>query len=109
MRNLDKTILILDEAESIITQMESLQMNEHDNVFGCWINFDDLIKNLAEVIAMDTNAGFHVYDLLASSQKHVHMINNLWCPSLEEAPIDMYYQARGLLCCNSGRRYQGQD
>jgi len=50
-----------------------------------------LIKNLAKVIAMDTDAGFHVYDLLASSHTHVCMINNLWCPSFDEAPIDMYY------------------
>jgi len=57
VRNLDKTILILDEAESIITQ----------------------------------RPGFCTYDLLASSHKHVHMINNLWFPSPEEAPIDMYY------------------
>jgi len=40
---------------------------------------------------MDTDTGFHTYDLLASSCKHVHMINNLWRPSPEEAPIDMYY------------------
>jgi len=35
--------------------------------------------------------GFCTYDLLASSHKHVHMINNLWTPSPKEAPIDMYY------------------
>jgi len=85
------TSRILDEAESILTQMESLQANNGDNVFSCWINFDDLIKNLAKVIAMDADTGFHTYDLLASSHKHVCMINNLWCPSHEEAPIDMYY------------------
>jgi len=34
-------------------------------------NFDNLIKNLAKVIAMDANAGFCTYDLLASSCKHV--------------------------------------
>jgi len=72
--------------------MESLQATECDNVFGRWINFDNLIKNLAKVIAMDTNAGFCTYALLASSCKHVHMINNLWCPSFDEAPIDMYYE-----------------
>jgi len=89
--NLDKTILILDEAKSILTQTESLQANNGDNVFGCWIIFDDLIKNLAKVIAMDANTGFRIYDPLASSCKHVHMICNLWRPSPEEAPIDMYY------------------
>jgi len=66
-------------------------MNECDNIFGRWINFDHLIKNLAKVIAMGANSGFRVYDLLASSHKHVHMIDNLWHPSTEEAPIDMYY------------------
>jgi len=45
--------------------------SHHDNVFGRWINFDHLIKNLAKVIAMDANTGFCVYDLLASSCKHV--------------------------------------
>jgi len=40
---------------------------------------------------MDANRGFCTYELLASSCKHVHMINNLWTPSPEEAPIDMYY------------------
>jgi len=40
---------------------------------------------------MDTDTGFHTYDLLASSHKHVRMINNLWRPSPEEAPIDIYY------------------
>jgi len=58
----------------VITQMESLQVTELDSVFKRWINFDILIKNLAKVIAMDTNAGFRVYDLLASSRKHVHII-----------------------------------
>jgi len=91
VHNLDKTILILDEAKSILTQMESLQANNGDNVFGCWIIFDDLIKNLGKVIAMDANTGFFMYDLLASSRKHAHMISNLWYPSPEEAPIDMYY------------------
>jgi len=87
----DKTILILDESESIITQMESLQGSNGNNIFSCWINFDNLIKNLAKVIAMDTDIGFCTYDLLASSHKHVRMINNLWRPSPEEAPIDIYY------------------
>jgi len=91
VHDLDKTILILDEAKSILTQTESLQANDGDNVFSCWINFDDLIKNLAKVIAMDADTGFCTYDLLASSCKHVHMINNLWRPSPEKAPIDMYY------------------
>jgi len=57
----------------------------------CWVIFDDLIKNLAKVIAMDAGTGFHTYYFLASSCKHVRMINNLWRPSPEEAPIDMYY------------------
>jgi len=71
--DLDKTILILDEAKSILTQTESLQANNGDNVFSRWINFDDLIKNLAKVIAMDADTGFRTYDLLASSSKHVRM------------------------------------
>jgi len=41
VHNLDKTILILDEAKSILTQTESLQANNGDNVFSLWINFDD--------------------------------------------------------------------
>jgi len=69
--NLDKTILILDEAKSILTQTESLQANNGDNVFSCWINVDDLIKNSTKVIAMDADTGFCTYDLLASSRKHV--------------------------------------
>jgi len=88
--DLDKTILILDEAELVITQMESLQVTELDSLFRPWINFDILIKNLAKVIAMDADTGFCVYDLLASSCKHVHMINNLWHPSFDKAPIDMF-------------------
>jgi len=91
IRDLDKTILILDESESILTQTEPLQMTERENVFERWINFDNLIKHLAKVIAMDAGAGFRTYDLLASSHKHVQMINNLWKPSPKEAPIDMYY------------------
>jgi len=75
--NLDKTILILGEAKSILTQTESLKANNGDNVFGCWIKFDNLIKNLAKVIAMDADTGFSTYDLLASSHKHVRMIYNL--------------------------------
>jgi len=89
--DLDKTILILDEAESILTQTESLQANNGEYEFGHWIIFDNLIKNLAKVIAMDANTGFCMYDLLATSCKHVHLISNLWHPSPEEAPIDMYY------------------
>jgi len=50
IHDLDKTILILDEAKSILTQMESLQANNGDNVFEHWIIFDNLIKNLAKVI-----------------------------------------------------------
>jgi len=57
--------------------MEPLQMTERDNVFEHCINFAD--------------AGFCTYDLLASSHKHVCMMNNLWHPTHEEAPIDMYY------------------
>jgi len=71
VRNLEKTILILDKAESILTQTESLQANNGDHVFSRWINFDDLIMNLAGVIAMDADTGFRTYDLLASSCKHV--------------------------------------
>jgi len=89
--DLDKTILILDEAELILTQTESLQANNGDKVFGHWIIFDDLIKNLVKVIAMDADTGFCMHDLLSTSCKHVHMISNLWCPSPEEAPINMYY------------------
>jgi len=91
IHNLDKTILILDESESILTQTEPLQTTERENVFERWINFDNLIKHLAKVIAMNADAGFRTYDLLASSRKHVQMINNLWKPSPNEAPIDMYY------------------
>jgi len=91
IHDLDKTILILDESESILTQTKPLQTTERENVFECWINFDNLIKHSAKVIAMDADAGFCTYDLLASSRKHVQMINNLWKPSHEEAPIDMYY------------------
>jgi len=87
VHNLDKTILILDEAKSILTQMESLQANNGDKVFSHWINFDNLIKNLAKAIAMDADTGFRTCDLLTSSRKHVCMINNLWHPSCEEAPI----------------------
>jgi len=68
VQNLDKTILILDKAESILTQTESLQANNGDNVFCRWINFDDLIKNLAKVIGMNAYTGFRTYDLLASSR-----------------------------------------
>jgi len=71
IRNLDKTILILDKAESILTQTESLQGNNGNNIFSHWINFDNLIKNLAKVIAMGADTGFRTYDLLASSCKHV--------------------------------------
>jgi len=35
VRNLDKTILILDEAKSIITQIRSLQAHNGDNVIIC--------------------------------------------------------------------------
>jgi len=91
IRDLDKTILILDEVESILTQTESLQGNNGNNIFSCWINFDDLIKNLARVIAMDADTGLCTYDLLAYASKHVRMINNLWQPSPEEAPINVYY------------------
>jgi len=34
VHDLDKTILILDEAKSILTQTESLQANNGDNVFS---------------------------------------------------------------------------
>jgi len=88
---LDKTILILNEDESRLNQIDSLQMNDCDNIFACWIVFDSLIKHLAKVITMDTNTGFCTYEPLASSCKHVHLINNLWTPSPKEAPIDMYY------------------
>jgi len=91
IHDLDKTILILDKAESILTQTELLQGNNGNNIFSRWVNFDNLIKNLAKVIAMDADTGFCTYDLLASSRKHVRMINNLWRPSPEEAPIDIYY------------------
>jgi len=59
--NLDKTILILDKAKSILTQTESLQANNGDNVFGLWINFDDLIKNLARsLLWMQTQDSVHM-------------------------------------------------
>jgi len=68
---LNKSILILDEVESILTQTESLQGNNGNNIFSRWINFDDLIKNLAKVIAMDADTRFHTYNLLAYARKHV--------------------------------------
>jgi len=71
IRDLDKTILILDKAESILTQTESLQGSNGNNIFSRWVNFDDLIKNSAKVIAMDADTGFRTYDLLASSHQHV--------------------------------------
>jgi len=77
IRDLDKTLVILDEAKLILTQTESLQVNNGDNVFGHWIIFDNLIKNSAKGIAMDANTGFCMYDLLPSSCKHVRMISNL--------------------------------
>jgi len=84
---LDKTILVLGEAESIIAQLESLQMNDYYSIFVCWMVLDDLIKNLAKVIAMDAHAEFCTYELLASACKHVCMINNLWTPPPEEAHV----------------------
>jgi len=69
--DLDKTILILDEAESILTQMQSLQVNNGGHVFSCWINFGNLVKNANKVIAMDAYTGFRTYEILASSRKHV--------------------------------------
>jgi len=80
IHDLDKAILILDEAKLILTQTESLQANNGDNVFGRWIIFDNLIKYLAKDITMDADTGFCMNDLLASFCKHVFMINNLWCP-----------------------------
>jgi len=91
IHDLDKTILILDEAEFILTLMESLQVNNGDHPFSRWINFNDLVKNANKVIAMDAYTGFRTYEILASSLKHVQIINNLWQLSPEEAPIDMYY------------------
>jgi len=91
IHHLGKTILILDESESILTQLELVQLNDYDNIYARWVVFDNLVKHLAKVISMDADTGFCTYDLLASSCKKVHMINNLWHPSPEEAPIDMYY------------------
>jgi len=91
---LDKTILILDEAKSIITQMESLQTNECDNVFGCWINFDNLIKPFvvmsisrtqAEVIHKHCQAACpeavikkYNSDSLAANHKDFNDVNEVW-------------------------------
>jgi len=91
--DLDKTILILDEAKLILTQTESLQANNGDNVLGCWIIFDHLIKNSAKVIAMDAGTGFCTYDLLASSCKHVCMI----CIFVNPVTCVKWYQGTGTL------------
>jgi len=78
IHDLDKTILILDKVKSILTQTESLQGNNRNNIFSRWINFDNQIKNSARVIAMVADTGFRTYDLLAYAHKHVRMVNNLW-------------------------------
>jgi len=63
--------LIIDEAESILAQIESLQMNDYYSIFVRLMVFDDLIKHSAKVIAMDSSyAEYCTYDLLASSCKH---------------------------------------
>jgi len=70
--------------------MESVQTNDK-NIHNHWVVFDNLVKHLAKVIAMDADTGYCTYEILVSSRKRVHMIINLWRPSPEEAPIDMYY------------------
>jgi len=71
--NLDKTILVLNEAESILTQIESLQMNDCDNIFACWIVFDNLIKHSAKVITMEANTGFQHTDLYLDHQHRLQL------------------------------------
>lgn len=85
-----KTILVLDESESIIGQMEHKQQN----LRKCWENFQWLMYNSRKVFAMDAFADYRTYTLLAKTRKSVHMHLNTSKPAADKAPTDIYYENR---------------
>ena len=67
-------LLVLDESESVISQIESPTMHDSATKKGtlreCWARFERLVRDATKLIAMDAYADARTYALL-SERKHV--------------------------------------
>jgi len=85
-------LTILDESESILSQVENKQMTTAGTLDSCWKKFEWLMYNSIKLIAMNANADVRTYDLLRLTRKSVCAVINKWKPSVDIAPRDFYYE-----------------
>ncbi len=82
-------LLVLDETESIISQLENRQMVTSNTLEKCWSAFEWLCFNATNMIAMDAFADARTFTLLQETRDRVRMYHNTWCTDAQ--PTDIYY------------------
>lgn len=85
-----RVMLVLDESESILTQVENPSTVRAGTMKANWKNFEWLVRNSEKLIAMDALASHRTYTLLEKTRNNVHMHINSYVP--ENPPQDIYYK-----------------
>lgn len=86
-----KCLLVLDESESILTQVENRPKIKRKMLKQCWMKFEWLMRYSTKVIAMDALAGVRTFELLRRTRKQVHALINTYKPPAAAAPKDIHY------------------
>jgi hypothetical protein len=87
-----RTLLVLDESESIIGQMENRQMITAGTLRSCWEHFQWLVTNATKMVAMDAFADYRTYALLRETRKSVHMHYNTYAKTQDVPQDTMYFE-----------------
>lgn len=87
----DNYMLVLDESESILSQIGGGANNP--NLRENWSKLQWLNKYSKNIIAMDAMAGPRTFNLLARANRagEIYMQYNKWTPAPEDAAVDLHY------------------
>lgn len=90
LANRDKMLLILDESESIISQMEH---TSKETASACYAKFEWLCKKATNMICMDAFASLRTYTLCNKLRSNVLLSINKYCKP-EARGTDYYYDEK---------------
>lgn len=90
LANRGKILLILDESESVITQMDHVSIQTAPL---CYAKFEWLCKHATKMICMDAFASLRTYTLCDRTRKNVLLSINKYCKQ-ENCGTDFFYDER---------------
>ena len=86
-----RTLLIMDEVESILNQFENPVMKHKGTFDDTWAKFEHLFTYSEHVIAMDAFPSTRTFELLGNRDS-VTILHNDYIPAAEVSPQDFIYE-----------------